>query len=451
MTSVAFSTSPFGKALFDAYGGRKPTFSMLGHSYVACAGVNGGGSMIGAAFQYAMARYYPADISFKNLTAANGGNNHGVGGTTINSMLVNQLPLFQADPTDVACICSGYNDGFGTMTAVNANVADTITVSDACIVAGAKLVIIFGMGPHAPTCAPWGIQSYNNMLKAYAANTKGVIYVDLGALWVDASPATPSTTEILWKGGVNAVGAYSFDGVHPSGTALRALAPVLDPILRMIARPRQPRAAVPCGTGGGGTYNASTRSRINIFGDAGLMCSNGIGGALNGTANANVVGDCSDGAAYFRWDVSTNGIAVTPTIVTGADGFRRQRLTFSGTVSAGAYVIFQSVLENGSINNGDATRLYDMEAMLELNAVTGLTDIQLSSTAANPTANWNSAADAAHRWPDATSETLFYYQTFPLTIPGSNPTCRVALYFAGGATAAGSIDISRVSCLQVAP
>jgi hypothetical protein len=83
MADQLFSTSPYGKALFNTYGARRPTLAVLGDSY---------GAFLSTAIQYACARYYAADIDFDHRPAASGGRLFSVGGSPSSHVPGTQIP-----------------------------------------------------------------------------------------------------------------------------------------------------------------------------------------------------------------------------------------------------------------------------------------------------------------------------------------------------------------------
>lgn len=431
MADQLFSTSPYGKALFGSYGGRRPTIAILGDSY---------GHYLAAAIQYACARYYPADIAFDHRAQANGGRLFSVGGTASTHVVSTQIPQFEANPADVAFIWTGYNNTPNSLAAAQAVAADITSAATSCLAAGAKLVVLCGQTAKGAAATPWAILTLNTLVEAFARATPGVMYLDTTGVMAD--PASTSATAIAFRGGsAGTPGSYTFDGVHPSARAVReGLAPIVWPVLERIARRRLPRAAI-----NSGQFDPVNRPHIDLLGNIGLMT--GTSGQLNGVNNAGVAGE-----TYGRWNVTTaGGVVVTPSIVTGPDGCKRQRLAFSGTMASGGYVLFDCNPTITNVNAGDAARLYDTEAVVELNGVTGLFDIVLVGAGVTTPSASGGTGNPAHQYADGANDgPLFYYGLYPQTIAGNNPLIRLAFYFQSGTGPTGHADISRVSCKRVA-
>lgn len=428
MANVPFSTSVFGKALRGSIGARRPTIGILGDSY---------GGYLGAAVQYACMKFYPADITYDARTIATGGRLFAVGGTTSATMLATQLPQFQATPTDIAFIWTGYNSTPNSLATAITEAANITNTAAGCLATGAcSLVVIMGQSWRVSGNPQW-IETVNSITRNFANNTPGVAFCDVSGLIMD--PTSTSTTAIAPRAG------YSADGVHPSGHCIRvAIAPLLAPILEAIARRRLPRASTY-----GAAFSPTTSPDVDVMGGAGLML--GTSGQLNSVNNAGVAGLSST----YRWNIipSNAEVVVTPTIVTGADGFLRQRMTLSGTTTAVRNIIFQCQPTTAAPDNGNTANLYDLEMMADLTGVTGLMDMVITG----PT-NYlfppfsGGVSNAANLYPDGTNENgLFMYGLSGGNLSGSNPSLRIIAYLASGKTLAGTIDFYRGSTKRIAP
>lgn len=429
MANVPFSTSVFGKTLRGSIGARKPSIGILGDSY---------GAYLGAAVQYACMKFYPGDLIYDARTIATGGRLFAVGGTTSAQMLATQLPQFQATPTDVALIWTGYNstpNSLATAITEAANITDTAA---GCLATGAcSMVVIMGQSWRVSGNPQW-IETVNTLTRDFAINTPGVYFCDVSGSIMD--PTSLSTTAIPARAG------YTADNVHPSAQCIRAaIAPMVAPILERITGRRVPRASTY-----GAVFSPTAAPDVDLLGGAGLML--GTSGQLNSVNNVAVAGVSS----AFRWNIipSNAEVVVTPSIITGADGFLRQRLTLSGTTTAVRNIVFQCQPTTAAPDAGNAAKLYDVELVADLTGVTGLMDMILSG----PTnylfpAFSGGVSNAAHLYPDGTNENgLFMYGLSAGNFAAANPVAlRCTLWLAAGKTLAGTIDFSRGSVKRVAP
>ena len=97
---------------------------------------------------------------------------------------------------------------------------------------------------------------------------------------------------------------------------------------------------------------------------------NGTGGKLNGVDNSGVAGFASGPTG--QWAITTtNGLVCTPSIVTGDDGIRRQRMTVSGTVGGSGYGVLTLTHSIGFLPNPRNTEFY-RQAVIDFHDVTEL-------------------------------------------------------------------------------
>lgn len=433
MADVLFSASPYGKALFNAYGARKPTMAILGDSY---------GSYLAAAIQYACARYYAADIHLDLRDNAGGGRLFSVGGSSSSDMVTTQLPQFVANPADVAWLWSGYNSTPSSLATAITEAANITNTAAGCLAAGAKMVIIMGQSWRG-TGSPTWIDTVNTLCRDYAMATPGVTFCDITPTIID--PTGSSTTAVPYR-----TNYARSDAVHPSGKCVReGIAPVIWPLLERIARKRLPRAAYYTGM-----FHATNSPDAEVLGGNSLML--GTGGAIAGGSNSSVAGShtIDSGGGWNLVSASVNGITITPTITTGPDGFKKQRLAFSGTVGGGGATVTLSlyaITAGGNTNGGNSARLYDAECLIDLVGVTGLNDISISSLGITTQLPSQGTSGAEHVYPDATTETQFLYTTYPLTSTAGNGGMDVVFYFTAGKVTAGYVEIGRASVKRIAP
>lgn len=426
--SAAINTAGLTKATQFAIGSRKPTIGILGDSY---------GAYLGAAVQYACMKYYPADIVYDARTIATGGRLFAVGGTSTATMLGTQLPQFQAAPTDIALIWSGYNSTPNSLATAISEANNIINTAIGCLAAGASMVVVAGQSWRVSGNPQW-IETVNTLTRNWCNNTPGAQFWDVSGAIMD--PTSTSTTAIPHRTN------FSHDGTHPSGHCIRtALAPLIAPILEQIARRRLPRASTY-----GAAFNPTTSPDVDLLGGAGLML--GTSGQLSSVNNAGVAGISST----YRWNAipSHAEVVITPTIETDDDGFKHQRLAVSGTTTAVRSIQFQCQPTTTAPDAGNAANLYDIEMMCDLNAITGLMDIILTGPTnyAFPAFS-GGVSNTAHLYPDATTELgLFMYGLSAGAFSAANPVAlRATMWFASGKTLAGSIDFYRGSVKRVAP
>ena len=414
-----------------AIGGRKPTVALLGDSYT---------SYLAAALQYACAKFYPADINFDHRTYAGGGRLFGVGGTSSNHMLVTQLPQFQTRPADVAFLWTGYNSTPSSQATAISEAANITGTAAGCLAAGSKLVFIMGQSWRAAG-NPAYIDMVNTLCRAYADATQGVYFIPITGVLAD--PTSTSTTVVPARANM------SHDGTHPSARCVReVIAPVLANYLPLIARRRMPRAALYSGV-----FDPVTAPDVDVLGGAGMMV--GTSGQLNSVNNAGVAGI----SANYRWNSTANNaeLIVTPSIVTDAGGFLRQRLGLSGLMTADRNITFEIQPIVSPPDNGNAANLYDMEMLVDLSGVTGLSHMYIRGGTSGTTfqdpfqAVYGLTTNAAHMYADASNDTLFLYSLYPFALSTLNPRFSLILVFQSGKTLAGNIDIGRASVKRVAP
>lgn len=422
----AFSTSRYGKMLYNALGARRLTVATMGESH-------GLTDRLGFAINYACWRHYHADITFDHRPFANGGQCFAIGATTTTGLngLTTQATWFATRPADIVFIASGYNDQPSSSTAPT--IAGTVqSVANSCFAAGALMVVICGIVPVQGGTDPAGSEAYNTLMQNWCRNTPGAAFLDVTS--VVANLAATSGAMGFRTATANAQGTYTVDGTHLTSTPLRALAPRIADIFRSIAPERKPRANLSAGA-----YDPANKPWVNILGDAGNCL--GTSGLGNAGADTGVAGTSS----ASRIAITTGGSLVsTNSIVTGTDGERKQRMTLSGVANDLILTITPTIT---NVNNSDAARLYDFECMVDLNAVTGLANVSIrpfSTDNNSPAQN----TDAAGLWPDATSEQLFVYSLFPFAMSGNNPAF-LAIFGFSTKTPSGSIDVSRLSAMRV--
>lgn len=436
-----FAASKYGNMLYNVAGSRRLSVSTMGESH-------GLAIYLGQAIQRACWRYFPADIVFDHRSYANGGSELAQGGTTTGGTngLLDQVAQFEARPTDIAFIAAGYNDQPTTTSDLDTLTANVVSAATDVFAAGAKFVVIVGMTPRNITNAAAEWLGYNFRMRMWCAQTDGAFFLDVTSVIAERQNTVPSQVPYREIGtyASGAYNSYTTDGTHWARRSIHAIAPLVADIFQRICATRSPRLVH-----NAGDYHPANAPWGNILGDAGNMM--GTSGMLNWSADSGVAGTSS--TSRLNISPQGTGFTITPSIIPGAGGERVQRITLNGSTGAGgspAVTVSCSPTITG-VNGGVATRMMDVEAVVTLTGVTGLTNIQHHPPGGTgyrsvPMVN----ADDSNCWPDTSTEDLFTYTLFPIPVPsGNNPGFSLFFEFAAGKTLAGTIDISRWSAAIV--
>jgi hypothetical protein len=198
-----------------------------------------------------------------------------------------------------------------------------------------------------------------------------------------------------------------------------------------------------------GVYNPVSNPFAHVNGDNALFT--GTNGQLNGSNNTGVAG--ASASAQDRWGINTtNGAVATPTIGTDEGGFNAQIITFSGTPTADATITLTGTFGffGSGVNNGDASRLFVVEALLQLENVTGLYGVTGGANGLDFTVEGlTDTRSEAHRFPDNTTQRLFIRTNVPLTVSSSSPSMNIVFKFKNAVPISGSVKISRAPYLRV--
>jgi lysophospholipase L1-like esterase len=367
---------------------------------------------------------YPADVFVDGRSYANGKYNFGVGGSTSAQMVANQTAQVQARVGDLLFIQTGQNDGVTSRAQADASAANIETFAASTLAAGWGLIAILGLPPSNninATDRPVAVDHFNRRLWNYARRTAGVIFLDVTPLVMD--PASASTTQVRFRGTAGSVGAYSDDGTHYTAEGARAQAPLIIPLLQQLARPRQPRMAFRH------AFDKANCPGGSIFGSFGLFT--GSGGNHNGAASPNVAAG---------WQVSdSNGVVVAPTLVTDGDGYIAQRLSLSGTASAAATIVLGLQPSAAFIATAPGPGAFGMEAVVNATGLGGTAGIELTCGSAGVGCSLSTFS----RLP-AFTKRMFLATRQPASFGAGNSWgAALVINYAAGATASGSIEISR--------
>ena len=372
---------------------------------------------------WAAIELYPCDLQFVMNTA--------VGGTSSSHLLTVQLAQLQALTVkpDLLIVQSLQNDYMGTISGADGYVANVTSYATQALAAGVKMVVICSHPPKSSVPDVASVLVYaNRKLELFCRATKGTFYCDVFGAWRNTQAA--DTNGVPWKGVVATVTGYTEDGTHPNALAARAAAPLILPILKALARPINPMPAAYV------AYDNVNLPFNNVFGANGGMI--GTGGQYNGVNNANVAGNSQNNGD--RWTlVDGSGIVATPTIVTGADGYLYQQLTFSGTATADVVVNL-----NFAYFNDIASGQFFNEAIIETQNLIGPYNIQWVNANLLMGTNKLSRIDG--------TTTRFHIRSQPSTFSNSGFVTRnysLQLSFANGTLASGAIRLGRTGLYRV--
>lgn len=254
--------------------------------------------------------------------------NSGVGGTSSSHLISTQIAQLEALATkpDVVVVQTFQNDTMTTTALADSFYAYAVEYVTRALAAGVKQVWLCSRPPKVGEIAgnAYSITYLNRRLRQFCDATPGAVYIDVFNLWRDMDVSRAST-QINFKNTAGTTTAYSQDGVHPTALAMSAVGSLVGELLSKIAMPISPfEASLE-------SYDNSTRIWANFLGPNGQML--GTLGRLNGVDNAGVAGTAA--ATATRWAITAaNGVTVTPSIVTDADGYRYQQIVLGGTASA---------------------------------------------------------------------------------------------------------------------
>lgn len=383
---------------------------------------------------------HPAELRYDPRLGTAGGTNLSITGSSSTSLLLSQLGTLQALAVkpDILFIQTFQNDFIATSANAVSFAANATSFMTQALAAGVKACVITGRPPktEAGVDVPRAITELNRILRVFCRDTPGCHYLDFFPLLRDPTfandnQASPNTN---WRGTSASANGYSTDGTHPSTLAAYAVQQLVSDLTvsfglkKMFSRANDGRI-----------YARVNFPNGNVLGQNGAMV--GTGGSLNGSANAGVAGQAlgSYPESMQAWTITTNnGLVVTPTIVTGTDGIRRQRLTFSGTTTAQATATF-------GMNHfyGLATGNWNPEAFFEFNAVVGLQGFELLPQGGQSVGGLSTAAvlPTITRSMFVRGRQVNYSGS---TNSGSTNAFNINFYFATGTAVSGAVDVSSV-------
>lgn len=316
---------------------------------------------------WAATELYPCDYVNHMDTA--------VGGTSSSHLISNQIATLEALSVkpDVVIVCTTQNDYIGSYANAETFFDYLKTYSERALTAGVSMVVLCAHPPDSADDED-AVAYLNRLIEIYCFKTTGNFFCDLMSVWKQATAT--DVGGISYRGTANTADSFSDDGVHPTALATRAAAPLILPVLQRYARPVEPLSSIAA------PYDDQTAPYSNVLDQNGNMI--GTSGQLNGVNNAGVAGNST--STYDRWYLTDeNGITVTPTIVTGDDGYRYQSIALSGTATADAEVRlrYQYVKD---VALGD----YTAEALINCQSVQNIKNIGIKVTSiGNATTNFS--------------------------------------------------------------
>jgi hypothetical protein len=383
---------------------------------------------------------HPAELRYDPRLGTAGGTNISLSGSSSTSLLLSQLGTLQALAVkpDILFIQTFQNDFINSAALAASFAANATSFMTQALAAGVKACVITGRPPktESGTDVPRAITELNRILRVFCRDTPGCHYLDFFPLLRDPTFAndnlgSPNTN---WRGTSGTANGYATDGTHPSTLSAFAVQQLVSDLNASFGMKKMSSRA-----NDGRIYDRINFPNGNVLGPNGAMV--GTGGSLNGSANSGVAGQAlgSYPESIQAWTITTNnGIVVTPTIVTGTDGIRRQRLTFSGTTTAQATVTF-------GMNHfyGLAAGNWNPEAFFEFNTVVGMQGFELVPQGGQSVGGLSTAAVL----PTITRNMFVRGRQVNFsgsTNSGSTNFFRINFYFATGTVVSGSVDISSV-------
>jgi hypothetical protein len=380
---------------------------------------------------WAIAEHYPCSI-LRGFSSALGGSSS----SHIITTQIAQLEALSVKP-DVMVLQTFQNDGISTEAIADTFYAYGVEYVNRALAAGVKQVWVCSRPPKASVTVgdAYSIAYLNRRLRMFCEATQGAVYIDTFNLWRNMNLAT-ATTEITFKGTPNGIDSYSDDGVHPTPLAMRELKTIVSDLLRKIALPITPFEA------NLEAYNNTSRIWANFIGPNGYML--GTSGQLNGVDNAGVAGTGT--TTQTRWQITAaNGVTVTPSIVTGSDGYLYQQIVFGGTATANTTVSVSCVPAFNVVAGTFVT-----EAIIEMQGVSGVRSVLWRNN--QWAVGFDSSLTTQAQMPDNYDARLhFRSEPYPLTVTnfsGNNHQMQVSVR--NGVSPTGTIRLGRCGTYRVA-
>lgn len=409
--------------------------SMAGYA-TGANGTVGAFEMTQGPFLWSLMRDHYGDVILNGKDVSLGGYSTAVGGTSSDRLIDTQLPQWQAMAVkpDIAYVRTLQNDYINTKAKAEHFAGNCTAFATALLAMGVGAVILVSKPPKTlpgDPDLPNSVFYCNRIMEEFCRVTPGAYFENYFPLVHDGDSAVEFTGVLKWKGTNGGADGYSNDGTHASLLSDRAEATLLTPILKRLA----PRIALPR-SGFFQGYDTSINPLGNIIGRGGMMI--GTTGSKNGVANAGVAGD----GFQAQWALTDGNSAVaTPSIITHADGYKRQRLTLSGTCGAGGSTTTLSMVYYPDVLSGPT----DFEAMLDFTGVSGVAGWSVEMDGGSGAGAYFSSGGGY--LPNGITESLFLRTLSPFTFANSGGSTRhvtMNLVHAAGAVLAGTVDFGRI-------
>ena len=406
-----------GEAAQISLSGRTATIMGFGDSF---AGTNeDGNGYLTSAIKWAR-HYWEPGLDVRMIPGYNVG---GVQSTNLPTQFANYTA--GGIVPDIAVLSVFQNDGGNLATDYTNRMNITKTFIQNLLGSGVKLVIVCTLAPPITIAK----EIANADLAEFVRNTPGTALCDLYSQLINPAAPQGSSGNDTWRT-VNGASFTVGDATHPSLEGCKYWGRVLADILRPICRRIVPRIA----SNEVFDPNSATLRYANAVRPGNM---NGTLGQLNGVDNTGVAGFAANSDS--RWNIiTTNGVTVTPSIITTADGIRRQRMVLSGTASAGAYGVVRLQYLPGFVPL-PANAPWFGQAVIDFANVTGLAMMESSGLSTSLDANGGTNQPAM----DTLTGRFFTWRYGVATGGGNAGTREVLFYFARGATVSGTIDVGQ--------
>lgn len=304
-----------------------------------------------SAIFHMLAEHYNADIDFDAVPYENGGHAVATGGTTTQNLLEVQADKVISRPPDLLFVSTLQNDNILDAASATASVGRAIEAMEKMLPYLPLGIVLRGALPKGIAAGPnrpEALTMANAMMRAWAARTPGVAYVDVLALLKDQT----GTFEVAANPSVPFKEGFSGDQVHFLADGGRAAAGPMAAIVRGIVPERQLVEIA------ARDYSQAYPWGSYFGGRRALMM--GTGSTINGTAS-------NDVPAGWTINYPTDGgLALVPGIVVGADGYRRFVMSWTGTATK------QVVLTMATSNNQPCEAgMFGAEMLADHTAVEG--------------------------------------------------------------------------------
>lgn len=281
-------------------------------------------------FFHMIAEHFNPNVEFNGVKYEDGGFAVALGGSTTEDLLNRQTDLVVARPPDISFMCPGQNDNIVDAASAEASVARITASADRIRKAVSTGLIVQGLLPKGIIAGGARVEALsmaNAMLRANMSAMPGVEFADVLSILKDPTGAN----EVAANPSVPFKAGYSGDQVHFSPDGSRAIAALYARIFRKLVGERQLVEIA------ARDYSQAYPWGSYFGGRRALMM--GTGGTINGTASNDVP------AGWVINYPTDGGLTLVPSIVVGADGYRRFVMSWTGTATE--EVVLTMRAENG--------------------------------------------------------------------------------------------------------